>query len=183
MICFAATGSASASMPATLIGAGVGPQQAGDHAQGRGLAGAVRAEQRVELAGAHGEIEAVDRGAVEAFDETADLERERFWGHDVLHGCSLDASGQRFRPRESEAANLRHVIKALCGRSRPDRPPTSAQPTAAMFCSTCSGRVAPAMMLGITAGSPASSSPVRAACGRARRRRHRAHRRCASCAR
>ena len=52
----------------------VGTQEPGDHAQGRGLAGAVGAEQRVELAGAHGEIEAVDRRAVEAFGEPADFE-------------------------------------------------------------------------------------------------------------
>ena len=44
--------------------AGVGPQQAGDHAQGRGLAGAVGAEQGVEFAGANGQIERVDRRAV-----------------------------------------------------------------------------------------------------------------------
>src|SRR5262249_24024731 len=44
------------------------------HAQGRGLAGAVRPEQRVELAGAHGEVEPVDRRAVEALGEAADLE-------------------------------------------------------------------------------------------------------------
>ena len=76
MICFAATGSASASMPATRIDAGIGTQQAGDHPQGRRLAGAVRTEQRIEFAGAHREIEAVDRGAVEALDEAADLESE-----------------------------------------------------------------------------------------------------------
>ena len=38
--------------------AGVGPQQAGDHAQGRGLAGAVRAEQRIKLAGANIQVRA-----------------------------------------------------------------------------------------------------------------------------
>jgi len=53
--------------------AGVGPRQPGDHAQRRGLAGAVRSEQRIKLAGAHGEIETVDRGAFEAFDEAADF--------------------------------------------------------------------------------------------------------------
>ena len=54
--------------------AGVGPRQPGDHAQRRGLAGAVRSEQRIKLAGAHGEVETVDRRAVEAFDEAADFE-------------------------------------------------------------------------------------------------------------
>ena len=44
--------------------AGVGPQQAGDHAQGRGLAGAIGAEQGVEFAGANGQVERVDRRAV-----------------------------------------------------------------------------------------------------------------------
>ena len=43
---------------------GVGPQQAGHHAQRRGLARAVGAEQRVEFAPAHGEIERIDRQAV-----------------------------------------------------------------------------------------------------------------------
>ena len=55
--------------------AGVGTQQARDHAQRGGLAGAVRAEQAVELAGAHHEVEAVDGGAVEHFLEAADFER------------------------------------------------------------------------------------------------------------
>ena len=64
MIRLAATGSRSASMPKMRIDAGVGPQQAGDHAQRRGLAGAVRAEQRVEFAGADGEIEIIDRKAL-----------------------------------------------------------------------------------------------------------------------
>jgi hypothetical protein len=41
----------------------VGRKQPRDHAQGRGLAGAIRSEQTVEFAGAHGQVEAVDRGA------------------------------------------------------------------------------------------------------------------------
>jgi hypothetical protein len=44
--------------------AGIRPQQPGHHPQGRGLAGAVRSEQRIELAGPHVEIERVDREAV-----------------------------------------------------------------------------------------------------------------------
>ena len=43
---------------------GIGPQQAGHHAQRRGLAGAVGPEQRIEFAGSDGEIERVDREAV-----------------------------------------------------------------------------------------------------------------------
>ncbi len=57
--------------------AGVGPQQAGNHAQGRGLAGTVRAEQRIKFAGAHVQVETVDRGAIEAFDEAVNFEGER----------------------------------------------------------------------------------------------------------
>ena len=44
--------------------AGIGPQQAGHHAQRRGLAGAVGPEQRIEFAGSDGEIERIDREAV-----------------------------------------------------------------------------------------------------------------------
>ena len=45
-------------------GAGVGPQQARHHAQGRGLAGPVGAEQCVEFRAADGKIERIDRRAV-----------------------------------------------------------------------------------------------------------------------
>ncbi len=45
-------------------GSGVGPQQPGHHAQRRGLAGAVGAEQGIEFAGADSEIERIDREAV-----------------------------------------------------------------------------------------------------------------------
>ena len=45
-------------------GAGVGPQQACDHAQRRGLAGAVGADEGVEFARTDSEIERVDRRAV-----------------------------------------------------------------------------------------------------------------------
>ena len=51
-------------MPNIETDAGIGPQQARHHAQGRGLAGAVGAEQRVEFAGSDGEIERIDREAV-----------------------------------------------------------------------------------------------------------------------
>ena len=81
---FAATGSASASMPATWIAPASGRSQPGDHAQRRGLAGAVRSEQRIELAGAHGEVETVDRRALEAFDEAADFKGA--WRQGCEHG-------------------------------------------------------------------------------------------------
>ena len=57
--------------------AGVRPDQTGDHAQRRGLAGAIWAKQRIELAGADAQIEAIDRRALEALDEAADVEGER----------------------------------------------------------------------------------------------------------
>jgi hypothetical protein len=63
-------------MPNTEDRAGVGLQQAGHHAQGRGLAGAVGPEQRVELAGADGEVQSIDGRAIEALDQAADFERE-----------------------------------------------------------------------------------------------------------
>jgi len=44
--------------------AGVGFEQAGDHPQGRGLAGAIGAEQGVKFACANGQVERVDRRAV-----------------------------------------------------------------------------------------------------------------------
>ena len=46
---------------------GIGLQQASHHPQRRGLAGAVGADQRIELAGANGEIERIDREAIETF--------------------------------------------------------------------------------------------------------------------
>ena len=64
MICLAATGSAKRVDAEDRDRAGVGLQQPGHHAQRRGLAGAVRAEQRVEFAGANREIERIDRRAV-----------------------------------------------------------------------------------------------------------------------
>jgi hypothetical protein len=69
MMRFAATGSASASIPAMRI-----VPASGHHAQRGGLAGAVRPEQRVELAGTHRQVEAVDRRAVKALHEATDFE-------------------------------------------------------------------------------------------------------------
>ena len=61
-------------------GAGIGLQQAGDHAEDGGLAGAVGAEQGVELAGPHLEVEVVDDRAVEALVEAGNIEGElRAW--------------------------------------------------------------------------------------------------------
>ena len=57
--------------------AGVGPQQPDHHAQRRGLAGAVRPDQRVELAAIDGEVERVDRGPVETLAQPAQRERDR----------------------------------------------------------------------------------------------------------
>ena len=56
--------------------AGVGAEQPRDHAQRRGLAGAVGAKERVELAAPHRKVEMVDRGAVESLNQAADFEGE-----------------------------------------------------------------------------------------------------------
>ena len=84
MICLAATGSASAIDAEDRDVAGVGLQQPGDHPERRRLAGAVGAEQRVELAGADGKIEPVDGRAVEAFRQAAHVKRGR--GMVLVHG-------------------------------------------------------------------------------------------------
>ncbi len=90
--------------------AGVGPQQPDHHAQGRGLAGAVGAEQRVELARAH----ASGRGRRPRAGRSAWSGRG-FRGPTEIAACSsrsenspvnakgsrVDASSERFPPRES----------------------------------------------------------------------------------
>ena len=68
-------------MPKTEIDAGIGLEQPDDHAQRGGLAGAVRPEQGVELAGAHGEIEMVDRRALEGLAEAGEAQGRRLNGH------------------------------------------------------------------------------------------------------
>ena len=80
--------------------AGVGPQQPGHHAQGRGLAGAIGADQHIEFAAIDGEIERIDRGPVEALGEPANRERDGafYLVHDRrrcrrMHGRSLQESG------------------------------------------------------------------------------------------
>jgi hypothetical protein len=62
-------------MPQMRIAAGVGRQQPAP-CERRGLAGAVRAEQRIELALLHGKIETGDRRPVERFAKAANVERE-----------------------------------------------------------------------------------------------------------
>ncbi len=105
MIRLAAIGSRRASMPKIEIAPRVGLQQAGDHAQDRGLAGAVGAEQGVELAGAHREVEAVDRRPVEALRRGPRISRAksgagRFMGIATVAGTGRgEASGDRFRGR------------------------------------------------------------------------------------
>ena len=81
-------------MPATWIEPASGRSKPGDHAQRRGLAGAVRAEQRVKLAFPHGEVETVDGGALEALGEAADVERQRRLGRKGReHPAKLAESG------------------------------------------------------------------------------------------
>ena len=65
-------------MPLMLHGARVGAQQAGDHRERRGLAGAVRADDAVERAGAHVEVDAVDGGVLaEPLHESRDRQHRR----------------------------------------------------------------------------------------------------------
>ena len=76
MICLASTGSAERVDALDRDRAGVGLEQPGHHAQGRRLAGAIGADQRVEFAAVNGEIERVDRGPVEALAKPANRERD-----------------------------------------------------------------------------------------------------------
>jgi hypothetical protein len=55
----------------------VGGQQSRDHSQCGGLARPIRTEQGVELAGAHGEVEPIDRWLGEALAQIAQNERRR----------------------------------------------------------------------------------------------------------
>ncbi len=66
--------------------AGVGTQQPDHHAQGGGLAGAVGADQRIELAAIDDEIDRVDGGAVETLGESARCQGDRTFclAHDGL---------------------------------------------------------------------------------------------------
>ena len=79
--------------------AGIGRQEARHHAQRRGLAGAVRAEQRVELALPHTKIETGDRRPVERFAKAANVERECHGESSVKRSGSV--APQRFQGRES----------------------------------------------------------------------------------
>ena len=69
-------------------------QQSDHHPQGRGLAGAVRAKQRIELARPHREIEAVDRRPIEALGEAENFQRPK-----GLNGLRRDAKLTRDLPR------------------------------------------------------------------------------------
>jgi len=55
--------------------AGIGAEQADDHAQRRGLAGAVRPDESVELAGADRKVEVIDGGTIESLAEPAERKR------------------------------------------------------------------------------------------------------------
>ena len=122
---------------------GVRAQQADDHAQRRGLAGAVRPEQRVELAVAHGEVETVDcRAVVEGFCADrgfrgagrviAETRREWLRAGKLASGNSPDAltASCRFRRREGVAnffgppCTDRGARGAACGSRRIQRPRT-----------------------------------------------------------
>ena len=77
-------------MPSIVIEPASGLQQPGHHAQGRGLAGAVGADQSVEFAAINGEIERVDRGPVEALAQATNRERDgTLGGSRGMHGRSL----------------------------------------------------------------------------------------------
>ena len=81
-------------------GAGFGLQQAGDHAEDGGLAGAVGAEQRVELAAFDAQLQVFDDRAVEALGHPLDLEGEGGVGH-----------GARFSGWSREAARSGQVLR------------------------------------------------------------------------
>ena len=120
-------------MPKTADRAGIGPHQPRDHAQGRGLAGAVRTEQRVELARPDGQIEAVDGRPVEGLGEAAQLERghggERGRHAPPLHAAPygrVKAIGQSGPPVRRASRDRRgpaaSTLRQPCGPS-PSAPP------------------------------------------------------------
>ena len=57
--------------------AAIRPQQPDHHLQCRGLAGAVGTEQRIELAGAHAQVEVLDHRPVKALGQAADFDGAR----------------------------------------------------------------------------------------------------------
>ena len=91
----AASGSRRVSMPKIVDRARVGLEEPGDHAEDGGLAGAVGAEEGVELAGADLELEVLDDGAVEAFVETLDGEGEVWGRHRGLRNARQTATVTR----------------------------------------------------------------------------------------
>lgn len=73
-------------------GAGVGPEQRGQDAHERRLAGAVGTEQRVDGAGGDGEVDAVEHApAAEGLAEAVDADR-RGWVAVCCHGSSIPAT-------------------------------------------------------------------------------------------
>ncbi len=116
--------------------AGVGPQQAGHHAQGGGLAGAVGTDQHVEFAAIDGEIERVDRGPLEAFGEPAHRERDRaivlaHAGGRRMHGRSLQESSFGGVNRQTESDLVKRAETML---QPPPHAACAASPQAPSVC-------------------------------------------------
>ena len=99
--------------------AGIGRHQAEDHAQGRGLAGAIGAEEAEHFAGADLEGKVVDRPEVSV-------------------GLRRDG-----RPRGRAAACGRHLALSARLGARADRPGPAKSRTAARNCLVCANRRAP----------------------------------------
>jgi hypothetical protein len=99
-------------MPRTEIDPASGFQQAHNHAQGGGLAGAVGAEQGVEFTGANGEVEPIDSRAVEGLPQVADFDGKRGIGthqHPATRpsmGTKVEASADWFPRRKSRDGNV-----------------------------------------------------------------------------
>jgi len=69
------------SWPSTRADLAVGPQQRGEHADGGGLAGPVRAQHAVDRPGADGEVDAVDRARLaEGLHQAGRFDREAVVG-------------------------------------------------------------------------------------------------------
>ena len=108
---------------------GVRPQQAHHHAQGGGLAGAVGAEQGVEFAGADGEVEPIDRRAVEGLPQIADFDGKRGIGthqHPATRPSMetrVEPSADWFPRRKSRDGNV-----MTSGTPKPANPEEPAKP-------------------------------------------------------
>src|SRR5208282_2310621 len=100
--------------------AGIRPNEAGDHAQRRRLAGAIRTEQRVKLSLPHSEVETVDGGALEALDQAADYERELGqWNRHLVRHPKLRANGRRKTTLVERGFGLVNQRPRFCGRFPP----------------------------------------------------------------